>query len=58
MVVTHIFHFMFVQSALLRTVISFVYKDKGGSMKSCQLFSVWKILEKEFFDSLSTFILQ
>ena len=26
-------------------------------MKACQLFSVWKILEKEFFYSFSTLIL-
>ena len=29
----------------------------GGSMKACQFPSVWKILEKEFFYSLSTLIL-
>ena len=29
-------------------------KTNGGSMKACQLLSVWKILEKEFFYSLFT----
>ena len=34
----------------ISTVITFVYKDtktNRGSMKACQLSSVWKILEKE-----------
>ena len=53
-VVTHRFYFMLCQSSLLSTVISFVYKDKWWSMKACQLFSVWKIFEKEFFYSLYT----
>ena len=59
MVVIHICYFMLCQSSLF-TVISFVYKDRktnGSSMKACQLSSVWKILEKEFFYSLSTLIL-
>ena len=32
-------------------------KTNGGSMKACLLSSVWKILEKELFYFLSTFIL-
>ena len=32
-------------------------KTNGGSMKACQLSSVWEILEIEFFYSLSTLIL-
>ena len=32
-------------------------KTDCGTMKACQLSSVWKILEKEFFHSLSTLIL-
>ena len=51
--VTHTFYFMLCKSSLFSAVISFVYKD-GGSIKACQLFSVWKIFEKEFFYSLST----
>ena len=54
MVVTNAFYFMFCQYSLLSTVISLYTKTNGGSMKACQLFSVWKIYEKEFFCSLST----
>ena len=56
MLVTHIFYFMLYQSFLLSTVISFVTKTNGGSMKACQLSSVWKYLKKIFY-SLSTLIL-
>ena len=42
---------MLCQSSLLSTVISFVYKDKWWFDESM---SVRKILEKEFFYSLST----
>ena len=49
---------MLCQSSLFSTVISFVYrKTNGGLMKACQLSSVRKILEKEFFYSLPTLIL-
>ena len=54
MVVTHTLYFMLCKSYLFSTVISFYTKTNGGSMKACQLFSVWKIFEKEFFYSLST----
>ena len=54
MMVTHTFYFMLCQSSLLSAVISFVYKDKWWFDEACQLFSVWKIFEKEFFYSLST----
>ena len=57
-VVNHNFYFMLCHSFLLSTVISFVYKANGGSIKACQLSSVWKILEKEFFYFLLTLILR
>ena len=55
--VTHSFYFMFCQSSLLSTVISFVYKDKWWFDESMSVTSVWKILEKELFYSLPTLTL-
>ena len=54
MVMTHTFYFMLCKFSLFSTVISFVYKDKWWFDESSQLFSIWKIFEKEFFYSLST----
>ena len=34
-----------------------IQKTNGGSVKACQLSSVWKIFEEEFIHSLSTLIL-
>ena len=50
MVVVPIFYFMLCQSFLLSTVIRFVYtKTNGGSIKECELSSVWKYLKKNPF---------
>ena len=54
MVVTHTFHFMLCKSSLFSTVISFGYKARWWFDEKCQLFSVWKIFEKELFYSFST----
>ena len=55
MVVTHILLFPALSVFLSKALYT---KTNCGSMKACQLSSVWKILEKEFFYSLSTLILQ
>ena len=58
MVMTHILYFMLYQSSLLTTVIDFVYNDNGGSMKSCQLSSVRKILEVDRESCCCAFLLR
>ena len=48
---------MLCQYSLLSNVISFVYKDKWWFDESMSVIFVLKILEKEFFYSLSTLFL-